>query len=180
MNKFIDMITEPVATNKVLPVVLFVIMCLVALCLWNLNGLIRAKKKRERVELEKASIVKAPNSESLESYESRLECSKKLVSAIDFMVTEEIASVLFTYNTLGQEYPIIKMDEDIKMMSESVYKGLESNCVSNVNNIFTSEYIIKIINRSVANTFIEVVRTYNKQLHDNIRQTQMDSEPPED
>lgn len=169
MFNFIHMIMQPIDQNVVLPVLLFIIVLLCILCLWNTNSWIRAKKKRETAEIQK--IVNAPDAsaESLESYETRLECSRKLVEAIQYVASEEIASILFTYSALGTEYPLVKLDDDIRVISESVYKGFEPSCLANVNNIFTTEYVLKIINRFVANTFIDVVRTYNTQIHNSIR-----------
>lgn len=80
---------------------------------------------------------------------------------IQHVASEEIAGMLFTFSALQQEYPIARMDEDIKAMSETVYKGLDPSCISNPNNIFTPQYILTYINRYVANTFIDVVRQFN-------------------
>ena len=50
MNTFINMVTEPVKTNQILPVMELLIFAVILLCLWNLNGWLRAKKKKAKLE----------------------------------------------------------------------------------------------------------------------------------
>lgn len=161
MNTFINMVTEPVKTNQILPVMELLIFAGIILCLWNLNGWLRAKKKKAKLEYKKLKEQIEHPQVPVEPYSVRMDSSKKLMDMIQHVASEEIAGMLFTFSALQQEYPIARMDEDIKAMSETVYKGLDPSCISNPNNIFTPQYILTYINRYVANTFIDVVRQFN-------------------
>ena len=86
-----------------------------------------------------------------------------LLLAIDNLISVEIANIIKTYLSLGEQYPLIKMDDDIKVVAQQVFDGLRKEYLfSNDHTIITDDYIMRYIQNQTIIMFIRTIQEMNR------------------
>lgn len=136
----------------------------------QINATTLAKQK----ELEWMMSEHNPHNQRIEPLYARLEGTKRLLDLANDMISEEVAGILFSYKAINKEYPVQKMDNDIKQASDSVLKGIKTANLLDDGIMITSEYLAASITKITTQVLIEEVKKYNS----TIRLSTM-STPPE-
>ena len=104
------------------------------------------------------------NKNVTKNIEYDLETSMKLKKYIDDLIEDEIIYVLKNYIVTYKKYDMLKLDNDAKKISESVYNSFKKDYLINNNLVFVSDfYQSYIIKRSISR-FLIVVKDYNNEM----------------
>ena len=90
-----------------------------------------------------------------------MEGTTRLFELIDAMIANEVAAILFSYTTISKEYPLQKLDVDIKEGATNVMNGLSKENLLDSNLFVTHVYISQYIMRVMTQELIDKAREYN-------------------
>lgn len=149
------------------------IIVLVAILLISIIALIVAiyqlcKTKALAMEAEmklKAIQVQKEQEEPIDPFYDRIDSCAKLLNIINTAVGDEIVYTIYVYSSLGQPYPLPKLDKDIENIAAIVYKGINPAIISSKNMVFKPEYIMSMITKMTTNALIQTVREYNASIN---------------
>ena len=95
----------------------------------------------------------------------QLDNTRLLLDMIDDMIMTEIGSVLHRLLVLNQEYPILRLDNDVKEMAESVYSAFKKDAFVSEDLCLTDEYVLKYITERTKTLALNSVYEYNQSLY---------------
>ena len=91
----------------------------------------------------------------------RMEGTTRLFELIDVMIANEVASILFSYTMVNKDYPLQKLDIDIKEGATNIMNGLSKENLLDKNLFVTHGYISQYIMRVMTQELIEKAREFN-------------------
>lgn len=110
------------------------------------------------------SLIEERNSVHEDKFTERINSGFDLLNLIVALVSSEIEQHMFTFQNLRKEYPILTLEDDIKMISERVYKALAPSIISNPSNPLQPDYIMGLITRLTSSALIEKAQAHNRSL----------------
>lgn len=102
--------------------------------------------------------------EAYDTMIGRIESSNKLMDLIANMVENEVNITLFSYRFIGQQFPVARVDAEIKRISEKIYKGIKSEILVSINISLEPEYVMSLITDATTVSLMTNVRKYNTEL----------------
>ena len=134
---------------------------------------INAKTVAKQKELEWMMSPENPANQRIEPLYLRMEGTKRLLDLANDMIAEEVASTLFSYQAINKEYPVQRMDDDIKNVTETVLNGLKTKNLLDSGIVITAQFLAASITKISTQVLIDQVRAYNS----NIRLSNMQTDP---
>lgn len=96
-----------------------------------------------------------------ENIEKRLENSSKLFVQIDFIIRQEIDTIIQTYMLLNKKYDILNLDNDWNTISTKTYQSLDKTLYIDNATIFQKEYLFSYISNRSRLLFFQTIVNYN-------------------
>lgn len=134
---------------------------------------INAKTVAKQKELEWMMSPENPANQRIEPLYLRIEGTKRLLDLANDMIAEEIAATIFSYQAINKEYPVQRIDDDIKKVTETVLNGLKTTNLLDSGIVITAEFLAASITKISTQVLIDQVRAYNS----NIRLSNMQTDP---
>lgn len=134
---------------------------------------INAKTVAKQKELEWMLSPENPANQRIEPLYLRIEGTKRLLDLANDMIAEEIAATVFSYQAINKEYPVQRIDDDIKKVTETVLNGLKTTNLLDSGIVITAEFLAASITKISTQVLIDQVRSYNS----NIRLSNMQTDP---
>jgi hypothetical protein len=107
------------------------------------------------------NLIIASKNIGTETLGYKCEATNKLLSLIDFLIVQEIRETVKTYAQLRQPYPIEKMPDDIKVISNKVYEALKNDIVGNTDIVLSNDYLLSYMIEVSSVTFIKIIQDLN-------------------
>ena len=95
------------------------------------------------------------------SMPDRIELSNSVLDLISFMVNNEIVSFFKSYIILNNPYDISRMDEDVVIISQNVFNGINKVMFIDPNLVLTENYLMEFITKKTISTMLDVAQTHN-------------------
>ena len=125
------MIDKTLAQNRVFTLFVAIVLVIIVMVLVSIKKYFDAKTAHElsesAIEIKKYEWVigtSNPANIRMDPMHIRMEGTTRLFELIDVMIANEVASILFSYTMVNKEYPLQKLDVDIKDGATSVMNGL--------------------------------------------------------
>ena len=134
---------------------------------------INAKTVAKQKELEWMMSPENPANQRIEPLYLRIEGTKRLLDLANDMIAEEIAATVLSYQAINKEYPVQRIDDDIKKVTETVLNGLKTTNLLDSGIVITAEFLAASITKISTQVLIDQVRAYNS----NIRLSNMQTDP---
>lgn len=132
---------------------------------------INVKTVAKQKELEWMMSPENPANQRIEPLYLRMEGTKRLLDLANDMIAEEVAATLFSYQTINKEYPVQRIDDDIKHVSETVLNGLKTKNLLDAGIIITSEFLAASVTKISTQVLIDQVKAYNSNIRMSTMQT---------
>lgn len=143
-----------------------VLLISIIILVMSLYHLCKTKSLSMEAEMKlRALQVQKEQEEPIDPFYDRIESCTKLFSLITNAVGDEIVYTIYVYSSLGQPYPIAKLDKDIENIASIVYKGINPEIISSKNMVFKPEYVMSMITKITTNSLIQTVREYNASIN---------------
>lgn len=162
------MIDKTLTQNPVLSLFIAIMLVIVVMVLVSIKKYFDAKTAHEisesALEIKKYEWVVGPTNPAnirMDPMHIRMEGTTRLFELIDAMIANEIAAILFTYTMVNKDYPLQKLDVDIKEGATNVMNGLSKENLLDKNLFVTHGYISQYIMRVTTQELIEKAREYN-------------------
>lgn len=97
-------------------------------------------------------------SKSTASLQTRVDAGEALLALIDTMIVSEIISRRKYEIFLGEKNKNLDVDNMVRDISQSVFKGLNDNIFENPDNIFTDEYIMAYIQHRTVEQYLSYIK----------------------
>ena len=131
---------------------IFVLMGLVS----NISNYFDAKSKLANLDY---SIKLSDNPTS--NLQERVHVTTELLNCINALIDNEIGRIFQSYLVLRKKYEVLKMDEDIKIISEAVFNAIKKEIITDKDLVFTENYVMSFIAQSTAVKLIVYAQAYN-------------------
>lgn len=162
------MIDKTLAQNRVFTLFVAIILVIVVMVLVSIKKYFDAKTAHEisesALEIKKYEWVVGPSNPAnirMDPMHIRMEGTTRLFELIDVMIANEVASILFSYTMVNKDYPLQKLDVDIKEGATNVMNGLSKENLLDKNLFVTHSYISQYIMRVMTQELIEKAREFN-------------------
>lgn len=144
--------------NILLYLTIFILVCI---CVSVLMTILNCIKSISTYFDNKSALIKLRTmKESQLDLSKSAKDSKKILSLLDYMILNEIKSLLKTYVALGENYPITKLEEDIKTISTNIFESIKKDTFSHLN-LIDNEYLMRYISETTSFNLINSVISLN-------------------
>lgn len=110
------------------------------------------------------SLIEERSTIHEDNFSERINSGFDLLNLIVALITSEVEQHIFTFQSLNKEYPLLTLEDDIKMISQRVYEALSPSIISNPNNPLQPDYIMGLITRLTSSALIDKTRIHNRSL----------------
>lgn len=162
------MVDKFLLQNRLFAIITAIVILAVLMTLFSIKKYFDAKTTHEisesALDIKKYEWVVGPENPSnkrVDPVHIRMEGTTRLFELIDAMIANEVAAILFSYTTISKEYPLQKLDVDIKEGATNVMNGLSKENLLDSNLFVTHVYISQYIMRVMTQELIDKAREYN-------------------
>ena len=129
-------------------------------------SLLKAKKKeslaKEKVELQRAKLFETIRAERMKK---RVDATEAFVDMVRSLVQDQVYGRLQLLEVLKQPYPIRELDNDIKVMSDKVFKSISTSAYKAPDNILSEDAIMNYIIEQVTTILTASSSEYNAKVY---------------
>ena len=133
---------------------------------WNVVSLLNAKKReclaKEACELKRANVLEDTSKERLAT---RIEATTKFVDLVRVLIQDHVYGRIQLLEVLKQPYPIRELDNDVKDMSDRVFKAISAFAYKAPDNILSEEAIMNYIIDQVTILLSVAAAEYNAKIY---------------
>lgn len=162
------MVDKFLVQNKLFAIITAIVVLAVIMTLLSIKKYFDAKAAHEisesALDIKKYEWVVGPENPAnkrVDPVHIRMEGTTRLFELIDAMIANEVAAILFSYTMIDKEYPIQKLDVDIKEGATNVMNGLSKENLLDSNLFVSHAYISQYIMRVMTQELIDKAREYN-------------------
>lgn len=141
-------------------VIMSIILCL------RVVRLLDAKKKealaREQESLKRAALLEVITKERLDK---RIESSSRFIDLIRVLIEDQVYGRLQLLEVLKQPYPIRELDNDVKEMSDKVFKSISTSAYKSSDNILSEDAILNFIVDQTTIILSNAASEYNSKMY---------------
>ena len=135
--------------------------------LWGtVVSLLNAKKKeslaKEKVELQRAKLLETIHAERMKK---RVDATEAFVGMVQSLVQDQVYGRLQLLEVLKQPYPMRELDNDIKVMSDKVFKSISTSAYKAPDNILSEDAIMNYIIDQVTTILTASSSEYNAKVY---------------
>ena len=95
----------------------------------------------------KRSLLEPVSPKINSSMIERLDFENQFLTLIDDLLNTEIACMIKSYMILGNPYPIINLDRDVKTLSDTVYNAIKKEVFVDNVHFLTDDYLMSYITK---------------------------------
>lgn len=123
---------------------------------WNII-LILEEKRNEIFIRNKKKLLE-------DDFSDNIEITVSFMSLCSSLIDNEVGKLISTYLQSNKKYEYIKVDEDVKIISNNIYSAFKEKIIDNSSLIITEDFIMKYIIEETLNRLLTVAKDYNKSL----------------
>lgn len=158
----------PVIISVTIKILIFIFSLMGVMLLFNLIlagiNLINTKAKKDDLYIQLETNPDLDKKEHI-SFTDKIDITISLLNIINVLIDSEIGRSIETVSMLGKDYELLKYDNDVKRISESVFNAFikDETFLSN-RLVITDEYIMKYISEEVMTRLLRTAQAYNLEL----------------
>jgi hypothetical protein len=145
---------------------IFILVMKIIFLLWGLGivaqvyNILRATAIH--IDTKTESIKLSDKNKMINRLEVRVSSTNAVLSLIDTIISNEVASVLKTYARLKEPYKTINTADDITKISNKVFNSIKKEIFEYNDTVITDEYIMTYINEHTALAFLIEAQKLNE------------------
>ena len=104
------------------------------------------------------------NIDTYASFSDNIDTTISFMSLCTSLIDNEVGKLISTYLQSNKKYEYLKVDEDVRTISDNVYSAFKENIINNDELIISSEFIMKFIIEETLNRLLTLAKEYNSSL----------------
>ncbi len=104
------------------------------------------------------------NIDTYVSFSDNIDTTISFMSLCTSLIDNEVGKLISTYLQSNKKYEYLKVDEDVRTISDNVYSAFKENIINNDELIISSEFIMKFIIEETLNRLLTLAKEYNSSL----------------